>query len=624
MLNVAKDVNGLPKRGKQFEAIQLNQIKRNKFNRSYNSRGSYNFAWLYPVDFQKCEPGDTWSVKRSAIIKAAPMVAPIYQKIDVSFHTFAVPLRILCKNYETMRSPGNGDVSLAEALSYDAPKMPSWTFGTLYGVLDLQDPDSEDSTLTIANLSTHTRFRLLDELNMPSPVKYTISPNGSVHASLITMQELGNSQDEEFSVLPLRAYYKVWYDYFRDPNNYSIDKPLDTDTCTTSEFARICQLRPRAWEHDYFTSALLTPQRGPAVTMSLFNDGVITLNNPRFNRSVPDGYDRVASIKSDGRLFSASSIKFQGTGQADAWQMGRMAFNGSLPTPLGMTAEEATGTKPYVPDQYIDSEVRSITGSLSGAQGSVITIEQLRQYNKMQEWLELQARCGARYSEFLLGNFEIVSSDARLQRPEYIAGGMMPLTISDIVNQSEADTGTYSGLAEGQSGDLDKFQYYCEEDMYIITMMSIMPRTSYSQGIRRYWKQLTTFDFYLPKFAQLGEEPVTNDEIYYKFGENEQTQNPSNPKTFGYQARNQYMRYSPDTIHGDFRTTYNFWTLSRLFEDTPTLGYNFISATNADNRNAQLYRFFQVTDPRIDHFYIDIWHDMYVDIKLPEFNVPQL
>ena len=252
MINVAKDQNGLPKRGKQFEAINLHSVPRNKFNLSYNSRGSYNFAWLYPVDFELCCPGDTYSIKRSAIIKAAPMVAPIYQKIDISFHTFFVPLRIIWHNFEKMRSPGNGTISLAEALSYEAPSVPSWDFSMLYDILDLDTPGGLDD-ITIANLSTHYRFRLLDELNMPSPIKYTNGVtsegyrSGTIDTALLDDDSWStlSTTREKFSILPLRAYYKVWYDYFRDQNNYSISEPIDTDSVTSSEFARILKLPRR-------------------------------------------------------------------------------------------------------------------------------------------------------------------------------------------------------------------------------------------------------------------------------------------------------------------------------------------------------------------------------------------
>lgn len=621
MFDPIKDRNGVPKRGKQFEQVSVENVHHNDFNLSYNSRGSYNMMWLYPVDFQKMEPGDTYNVKRSAIIKAAPMVAPIYQKIDVYFYTFKIPLRLLAHNYQAMRSPGNGTVSLSEALSYDAPEVATWDFAQLYGFLDFDDPTSEDSNLTLSTLSTHSRFRLLDELNMPSPVTYakgTGSVSGTVVPTLLENDLAALSQDhEKWSVLPLRAYYKVWYDFFRDQNNYSIPEPLDSDTVTNAELARICQLRPKAWEHDYFTSALLTPQRGPAVNIELF-DGDQGVNIDFSGITIPgQSYGRLLGVNMWNPTSPTTSSKLSVVGgiQSDTFKSLNTSTSG---TTLTGTTTSLTGVN--VPSAAMTAVTQGTIENATFEGQGVITINQLRTYSKMQEWLEIQARCGSRYNEFLLSNFGLVSSDARLQRPEFVAGGMMPLTISDVVNQSSNDTGSYSGIAEGQSGDLDSFSTYAEEDCYLMTLMTIMPHSSYSQGIRRYWTQKSTFDFYLPKFAQLGEEPVLNEELYYQFGNHES----ENKGTFGYQSRYQWMRYNPDTIHGDFRTTYNHWTLSRLFYSLPQLGYNFISGENVDARNSQLYRFFQVTDPNVDHFYMDIWHDIIAKRPLPEYNIPSL
>lgn len=614
MYNPSKDSNGLPKRGKQFEAVQLNNIKRNMFNMSHDTRGSYNFGWLYPVDFLEVLPGDTWNVKRSVIAKAAPMVAPMYHQVQIYFHSFFVPSRLLWANYKKMRSPGDGTVSMASSLTYTPPSVPSWNLSQSYSIWSDDEP-------TLATLSTHYHLRLLDELGLPSPIRYSLSANGAINATLDG--NLYENIDVELSILPLRAYYLVWYEYYRDQNNYSVSEPLLSDNVSDFEFKRISQLRPRAWEHDYFTSALTTPQRGPQVAFSLFDEdssGTMSFSGIKFN----NGTYKPLARNAEGYLNELIEVRTRGTSYDDIAAVGDV--DGVVQDVVQSSANidfQFNNPASYVQNGKMQGQI-DVTGLTMT--GNAVTIEQLRQYSRLQEWLELQARCGSRYSEYLRSQWEVISSDARLQRPEYIAGGSVNLTISDVMNQGSEDTGTYAGQGVAASGALDKFSYFCEEDGYIITMMSILPATSYSQGIPRMWTRLNTFDFANVKFAQLGEQPIYGYEICAGIGHDNDT--------FGYQARYQDYKYIPDTIHGDFRGTYSYWTLSRLFDTSsdvhqqkmPTLSYSFISTVSADDPRsyAQLYRVFRVTDPSVDHFYIDIWHDEYVERKLPEFNVPQL
>lgn len=599
MYNPAKE-HGLPKRGKQFEAVGLNDQQRNQFNMSYDKRGTYNFNHLYCVGIEEALAGDTWDCKRSAIAKAAPMLAPIYHRVNIYFHTVAVPLRILWNNFEKMRSVGDGTQSLNQAQSYTAPSVPTFTLSRVGDdVLDYTEYS------TPKDLLNDPVGRHLIEMGIPAPFIYT--ENGGNLKCSLNMDRWGNST-EPISILPFRAYYKAWYDLFRDQNNYSSPEPQTTDVITTSELENVLQMRNRAWEHDYFTSALLTPQRGPAVSFGISGSsftGSLAFNSISFNGA---GADRIAVFGRsliDGRRKLTFDNDFQTldlrSQDAELTGTNLEADNVTMENVIGITREGDNG---------LSGALDGVSISLSG--GSV-TIESLRQAARLQEFLERQARCGSRYTEFLLAQFGVISSDARLQRAEYIAGGSMPLEIGSVINQSEDNTGSYSGLGTAANATLDKFSYYCEEDCYILTFLSILPATGYSQGLRRLFSRINTFDFAIPAFAQLGEQEVKMKEIF--FTDNE----AQNEATFGYQSRYQDYKYNFDKVSGEMLTNLNSWTLSRFFTSAPTLGYSFIQEPGLAP-----YRSFQDTSSNSDHFYIDIWNDQYVKRKLPEFNVPKL
>lgn len=591
MFNPAQK-GGQPVRGKQFEEVRTRDYDRNKFNMSYAKRGTYNFNYLYPVDIQEVIPGDTWNLKRSAIAKAAPLSTPLYARCEIFFHTFYVPSRLLWANYKKMRSIGDGTQSLLSAQTYEAPRVPSVQIQQIsYQHIDWSRIN------TLQDLTSNTSARLLNEIGLPLPVQY--DANGPQ-----LYESMWQDNEEEISILPFRAYYLIWYEYYRDQNNYTSLEPQTTDTITQSELSNITVLRTRAWQHDYFTSALLTPQRGLAVS---FGSG-----NFEFTGNIP-----FSSISFNGASTQSVATFKALVGTNRRALTYETAFNGNVYGEATLSGGNLTANNATIDGVSSQNRHDILSGNIDNAvlqlDGGSITIETLRQASRLQEFLEKQARCGSRYTEFLLSMFGVISSDARLQRPEYIAGGRMPLNISTVVNQAQEGLGDYTSLGVASSGDLDKFSYYCEEDGYIITMMSIMPQTGYSQGLPRMFKRLSTFDFCLPDFAQLGEQEVKQREIFLTDDLDE------NNKTFGYQSRYQDYKYHPDVICGEFCTTAFNWTLTRFFTAAPSLDYNFLM-----NPGYKAYRSFQTTEETYDHFFIDFWNDWIVERKLPEFNIPTL
>ena len=203
------------------------------------------------------------------------------------------------------------------------------------------------------------------------------------------------------------------------------------------------------------------------------------------------------------------------------------------------------------------------------------TINELRQAFQIQKWMERSARSGSRYTEVLQSFFGVSPRDSRLQRPEFLGGGKMPLSISEVLQTSETST-TPLGEFAGHGityGSTARFRKFFTEHGLIIGIISVLPRTAYCQGLPKLFRKFDKYDYFWKEFAHLGEQDIKNSEIYY----NVEPGNKSND-TFGYTARYNEYRYVPDTIHGDMLTSLSYWHLARMFESAPVLNNNFIKA----------------------------------------------
>ena len=246
-----------------------------------------------------------------------------------------------------------------------------------------------------------------------------------------------------------------------------------------------------------------------------------------------------------------------------------------------------------------------------------ITVEELRTATRLQRFLERNARAGTRYVEHLLSHWGVKSSDARLQRAEYIGGGKSPVVVSEVLNTTgtaELPQGNMAGhgINVGRTNHATKF---CEEHGFIIGIMSVMPEPNYQNGIPKLWTRKLNLDFYYPEFAQLGEQPVLNQELYWD-GEAPLT----NGQTFGYQSRYAEYKFQPSTVHGHFRDNLDFWHAGRKFATRPSLTQEFIECDTTDINE----RIFAVNNPLIENLYIQVYHNIKALRPMPFFNTPSL
>jgi len=353
------------------------------------------------------------------------------------------------------------------------------------------------------------------------------------------------------------------------------------NSVTGTQLTNLLTLRKRAWEHDYFTASLPFAQKGPAVDIPLGDVVLKTDWELNLNGKYP-AFQNMSDVAQSSGAISASQDLY------NAVQTPSISNGATNPT-----------NKPLVYNP---------NGSL---ETQPTTINELRRAFKLQEWLERNARGGTRYVENILAHFGVKSSDARLQRPEYITGTKSPVVISEVLNT----TGTTGQLPQGNmaghgvSVTGGKYgNYYCEEHGWIIGIMSVMPKTAYQQGLPKMFQKLDNLDYFWPSFANIGEQAVQESEIYID------SNTPTN--TFGYVPRYAEYKYMPSRVAGDFRTTLDYWHLGRKFATKPVLNQTFIECDPAVTK-----RIFAVTSTQ-DSLYCHIYHKIMAVRPMPKFGTP--
>lgn len=377
------------------------------------------------------------------------------------------------------------------------------------------------------------------------------APNGSV------------GSNRYINALPFRAYQTIYNEFYRDQSLTPAVLVEKTDVLSFQEITSICTLRSRQWEKDRFTSALTETQRGADVNIPMdlsYRDNAQILN-PDGTPYEPVTRDVLGAESNFGRL------------QAEA---------GGL---KGIDNIESLGA----------------------------TINDLRTSIVLQQWLEKNARAGARYVEQILAHFGRRVPDYTLQRPQYLGGGKQTIQISEVLaNFENADVAQGKMAGYGVSiGNGAGFKHTCDEHGYIIGILSILPRTCYYQGIPRMFFKENKFDFAFPEFAHLGEEPVYTNEIYDDYA------TLSNKTLFGYQSRFSDYKFIQDSVHGDFRGNLDFWHLGRKFAAPPLLNNSFTEA-NPSNR------IFAIQDESAQKIWCQLYNNVRAIRPLPVFGTPIL
>lgn len=342
------------------------------------------------------------------------------------------------------------------------------------------------------------------------------------------------------SALPFRAYAMIWNEFYRDQDLetlLTIDETSGADT-TTNVTLQHCD-----WEKDYFTSARPWEQKGPAVTLPLGTTAPVSgLGFP------------TAAAGATGQPAKGVIPEFD-------WDTTQPAFT-TASDPLRVKASATgAGARPQV---FADL-----------SEASAVTVNTVREAFAIQRYQEARARFGSRYVEYLryLG---IKSSDARLQRPEYLGGGKETIQFSEVLQTAEGTNPVGELRGHGISAlRSNRYRRFFEEHGIIISVLSIRPRTMYTQGLQRFWNRRLKEDFWQMELQHIGQQEVLNKEVY--------AAHASPDGVFGYQDRYDEYRRLESAVAGEFReSTLDFWHLARVFGSSPALNATFVKCVPDD------------------------------------------
>lgn len=578
---MAKNSARSHRKNNRFSQIPTSPIQRSVFDRSHDYKTTMDAGYLIPFFVDEVLPGDTFKLRVNAFVRMNTLVAPFMDNVFMDTFFFFVPSRLVWDNWQRFcgeqKNPGDSTDFLIPSLS-----------GT----------------------NTFTNGSIFDYMGLPTGVAL-------------------NPSDTPINALPFRAYNLIYNEWFRDENL------IDSIPVTTGDGPDPISnytLRKRAKRHDYFTSALPWPQKGPSVDVGLTGNapvkGFDDSNNWIYGNGVsPEaGYTAMFGTPSDvldnvglqvytnRQMFSNANMIpiMQETNQSGRWaNIGNQDQSDGYnihPT-RAIRAQQFSLSGPLTP-----TNPDSVYADLSGV--SAITINDLRQAFQIQKFYEKWARGGSRYTETLRVMFNVISPDARLQRPEYLGGTHSRVNVVPTAQTSSTDSvSPQSNLsAFGVLGDsAHGFNKSFVEHGYVIGLCCLRADITYQQGLNRMWSRRQLFDFYWPTLAHLGEQVVYNKEIY--------TQGTADDNgVFGYQERYAEYRYKPSMITGKLRSTdaqsLDVWHLAQKFDSLPKLNQDFIE------ENPPIARVIAVQNE--PQFFADFWFDLKTSRPMPVYSVPGL
>lgn len=543
-------------------------MSRSKFPRNFSHKTTFNAGQVIPFFVDEVLPGDTFDVRTSKVVRMQTLLTPVMDNVYLDTYYFFVPCRLCWEHWKQFMGE-NTESAWAPQVTYQVPQIiapasTGWNVGTI-----------------------------ADYMGIPTGV-----PGLSVNA------------------LPFRAYALIMNEWFRNENlTDPLQIPVDDATVTgvntgnaVTDVAKGGMPFIANKFRDYFTSCLPAPQKGPDVTISLENKPwVVAPGKIQWQTGqLPDGYGAnpmtfswVAGPNSGG--FVQTDYLGPGTGET------------TVPDPPPQTMQ-------YSSEPQYGYPVPSNLYALMPNNLSIATINQFRLAFQVQKFYERAARGGSRYIEVLKSHFGVTSPDARLQRPEYLGGNRIPISINQVIQNS----GTVEGSTPlGDTGALsltsdvhNDFEKSFVEHGFVVGVMVARYDHTYQQGLERFWSRKSMFDYYWPEFANIGEQAVLNKEIFAQGSDEDD-------EVFGYQEAWADYRYKPSRVSGEMRSQYaqslDVWHLADDYATLPALSDGWI---HEDSTN--INRVLAVSDNVSAQFFCDIYIQCKTTRNMPLYSIPGL
>lgn len=499
-----------------FNQVPRLDITRSRFKRRQDVKLTLNAGQLIPFYVDEVLPGDTFSIDQAAIIRMTTPIFPVMDNCHMDIYYFNVPCRIIWEHFK--RFMGENDAG-------------PWTQTNNYYI---------------------PQIRVTGTTDKPAPYE------GSIMDYMGIPTKVSKGEDTTFSVnaLPFRAYAMIWQEWFRDQNvdNPAINSIKDATVIYTDDETKGMDAKQPDLEyilqnaytggrplpvnkyHDYFTSALPNPQKGPSVQLPL------------------EGNASIFGYKDPKRTEISSPASIQGLQQQNI--------------PLGVL-----GTKPNGETVYLGARMSNVTSA---------TINQLRQAFQVQKYYEQLARGGSRYREMIYSLFHTKISDKTVQIPEYLGGTRITINMSQVIQTSSTTTDSPQGNTAAVSvtpynGSM--FTKSFEEHGFVIGVCCIRHDHTYQQGLERMWSRKTNLDFYYPIFANLGEQAILKKELYL-------TGTSTDEQAFGYQEAWAEYRMKPNRISGKFRSnaqgTLDSWHYGDNYKEVPSLSQTWMKEGDSE------------------------------------------
>lgn len=556
-----------------FSLLPRVDIQRSRFDRSASLKTSFNAGNIVPFFLEEVLPGDTFNVKTSRVVRMQTLLTPMMDNVYLDTYYFFVPNRLVWDHWKEFCGENTESAWIPET-EYSIPQITApaggWNVGTL--------------------------------------ADYFGVPTGVSGLSV--------------SALPFRAYALIMNEWFRDEN---LQDPLvvPTDDSTVSgvntgtfvtDVAKGGLPYIACKYHDYFTSALPAPQKGPDVTIPIA-DAATAYVYPAatLNPNLAARFNDLQWVQSNGQILS------QRTPNA-VLQLGftkRAGVSESIDSDVTRVISENMQSPPSGNTSLIPG---NLVADFSGV-GQAATINQLRLAFQIQKFYEKQARGGSRYTEVVRSFFGVTSPDARLQRPEYLGGNRTPINVNQVIQQSGTgeSVNTPQGTVVGMSLTTDSHSDFTKsftEHGFIIGVMVARYDHTYQQGLNRLWSRKDIFDYYWPVFANIGEQAIKNKEIYAQG-------NATDDEVFGYQEAWAEYRYKPNQVTGEMRSQYaqslDVWHLADDYSKLPSLSAEWIQE---DGKTID--RVLAVSSDLANQFFADIYVKNYCTRPMPMYSIPGL